>query len=349
MASEAEEAVKDGRIHWVCIRWLQQAYAGRRPCIPRAVRKNDGELTDGPSEVLQRWHQHLSNLLNQQSNFDEEMIQQMPTVPPYHEFDHPLSMVELEVALSQLKQRKAGGKTGILPELLLFGGPVLQDRLLQLMQDIWRDGEVVADWKDAEIVPVPKKGDLQSCDNWRGISLLDVVGKLFARNIQERLQHIAEDVMSESQCGFGKGRGCCDMIFVAQQLVEKAQEHQELLFTLFVDLRKAYDSVPRLALWQVLKKLGVPPQMLKIITSFHEDTQAEVRIGGALSESFRVRNGLRQGCTQAPTLFNLFFSAVVSTWRTDCVEVGVNVLSHPGRKLVGDRTTQIFFVRGLRT
>ena len=192
----------------------------------------------------------------------------MPTVPPYHEFDRPPSMEELEVALSRLKKRKAGGKTGILPELLLCGGPVLRGRLLQLMQDIWRDGEVVADWKDAEIVPVPKKGDLQSCDNWRGISLLDVVGKLFARIIQERLQHIAEDILPESQCGFRKGRGCCDMIFVARQLVEKAREHQDLLFTLFVDLRKAYDSVPRLALWQVLKKSGVPPQMLKIIASF---------------------------------------------------------------------------------
>ena len=215
MAREAEEAVKDGRTRWVCIRRLQQAYAGSRPCIPRAVRKNDGELTNGPSEVLQRWHQHFSNLLNQQSNFDEEVIQQMPTVPPYHEFDCPPSMEELEVALSRLKRHRAGGKTGILPELLLCGGPVLRGRLLQLMQDIWRDGEVVADWKDAEIVPVPKKGDLQSCDNWRGISLLDVVGKLFARVIQERLQHIAEDILPESQCGFRKGRGCCDMIFVA--------------------------------------------------------------------------------------------------------------------------------------
>ena len=44
----------------------------------------------------------------------------------------------------------------------------------------WRDGEVVADWKDSEVVSVPKKGDSQNCDNWRGISLLDVVGKLFA-------------------------------------------------------------------------------------------------------------------------------------------------------------------------
>ena len=50
------------------------------------------------------------------------------------------------------------------------------------MQDNWRNGEIVADWKDAEVVPVPKRGDLQSCDNWpwHGISLLDIVGILFA-------------------------------------------------------------------------------------------------------------------------------------------------------------------------
>ena len=58
----------------------------------------------------------------------------------------------------------------------------------------------------------------------------------------------------EAQCGFQKGRDYCNMIFVAQQLLKKACEHQELLFTFFVNLRKAYDSVPKLTLWQVLKK-----------------------------------------------------------------------------------------------
>ena len=160
VAKEVEEAVKDRKTRWECIRRLQQAYAGRRPCIPTEVKKEDGQLTNGPSEMLQRWHQHFSKLLNQQSNFDEEVIQQLPVVPPNPEFDDPPSMEELQLSLSQLKRRKAGGRTGILPELLLCGGSVLRSRLLQLMQDIWRDGEVVADWKDAEVVLVPKKGDL---------------------------------------------------------------------------------------------------------------------------------------------------------------------------------------------
>lgn len=83
----------------------------------------------------------------------------------------------MEAALAKMKRNKAGGKTGILPELVLFGGAILWDRLLELMQVMWKKEEVVADWKNAVVVPIPKKGDLQRCDNWRGISLLDVVGK----------------------------------------------------------------------------------------------------------------------------------------------------------------------------
>ena len=105
------------------------------------------------------------------------------------------------------------------------GPAALQDRLLLLMEDIWKEGAVVTDWRDAVIVPIPKKGDLTRCDNWRGISLLDVAGKVFARILQDRLQAVAEEILPESQCGFRKGRGCVDMIFAARQLVEKSREH----------------------------------------------------------------------------------------------------------------------------
>ena len=65
----------------------------------------------------------------------------------------------------KMKKGKAAGKSGILPELLLYGGGALWLRLLELIQDMWNQGRVVSDWKDALIVPIPKKGDLQQCDN----------------------------------------------------------------------------------------------------------------------------------------------------------------------------------------
>ena len=91
----------------------------------------------------------------------------------------------------------------------------------------------------------------------------------------------------------------------------------------------------------VLVRCGVSPRMLGIVKSFHDGMKAEVRIGDSLSDNFEVKNGLRQGCALAPTLFNIFFGAVVVSWRDDCAEAGVDVLFKHGRKLVGDRTNKM--------
>ena len=99
---------------------------------------------------------------------------------------------------------------------------MIVEKLVELFDSVWRDECIVRDWCNALIVPIPKKGNLKVCDNWRGISLLDVVGKVLGRVVQDRLKLIAEDVLPDSQCGFRAGRGCIDMIFVARQLVEKA-------------------------------------------------------------------------------------------------------------------------------
>ena len=70
-------------------------------------------------------------------------------------------------------------------------------------------------------MPIPKKGHVMLCDNWRGISLLNVVGKILGRIVQGRLKLVAEDVLPDSQCGFRAGRGCTNMMFVARQLIKK--------------------------------------------------------------------------------------------------------------------------------
>ncbi len=78
----------------------------------------------------------------------------------------------------------------------------------------------------------------------------------------------------------------------------------------FVDLRKAYDSVFRQALWSVLQKYGIPPVLVTIIRSLHDGTRAEVAVDGATTSEIEVSNGLRQGCTIAPPLFNLFSTSL---------------------------------------
>ena len=116
------------------------------------------------------------------SVYRDEVIEEMPEMPPCMELDGPPTEEELESALSKLKRRKAGGQSGILPELVLYGGAVLWDRLLDLIKDVWEEGKVVEDWRNAVVVSIPKKS-----------SLLDVVGKIMASIVQERL--IAESIL----------------------------------------------------------------------------------------------------------------------------------------------------------
>jgi hypothetical protein len=95
----------------------------------------------------------------------------------------------------------------------------------------------------------------------------DIVDKAVARIIQERLQTLAEEELPESQCGFRKGHGCSDMIYTVRQLVKTSWDHRAKSFLVFIDLKKAYDPVPREALWLALSKLGVPEPTIKLIRS----------------------------------------------------------------------------------
>ena len=89
VALGGEAAKKDGRTQWECISRLQQSHDGRKPARPSAVRKEEGKLTQGPSEVMERWRQHISKLLNKESTFSDKVIQWMPAQPCCIELDEP--------------------------------------------------------------------------------------------------------------------------------------------------------------------------------------------------------------------------------------------------------------------
>ena len=139
------------------------------------------------------------------------------------ELAQPPAEDEVMESLGKLKGNKAGGKTGILLEMLKCCGAVMMEYILDLFETVWKEERVPDEWRDALLVPIPKKGDLMICGNWCGISLLDVMGKLFTKVIQGRLQVVVEDTLPDSQCGFKHGRGCIDMIFCARQIMERPE------------------------------------------------------------------------------------------------------------------------------
>nr|VZI25284.1 unnamed protein product [Spirometra erinaceieuropaei] len=212
------------------------------------------------------------------------------------------------------ERRDAGVAFAIRTDIVYkHGGPLLMDHLTALFQEMWRQGEVPQDFKDATIVHLYKrKGNRQVCDNHSGISLLNIAGKIFARILLNRLNnHLEQSLLPESQCGFRRHRGTMDMIFAARQLQEKCQEMRTHLYSTFVDLTKAFDTVNREGLWKIMQKFGCPERFTQMVRQLHDGMMARVTDNGAVSEAFAVTNGVKQGCVLAPTLFSLMFSAML--------------------------------------
>ena len=108
------------------------------------------------------------------------------------------------------------------------------------------------------------------------------------------------------------------MVFSVRQLQEKCIKHIFSPYHCFIDLSKAFHTVNREALWVVLGKTGCPPKFVNMFKSLHADMKARVNFGGTLSDPFNVDNGVKQGDLDAPTLFAIYFSAMISVAFNDC-------------------------------
>jgi len=114
------------------------------------------------------------------------------------------------------------------------------------------------------MVPIHKKGDKTDCNNYRGISLLPTTYKILSNILNSRLIPYAEEIMGDHQCGFRRNRSTTDHIFCIHQILEKKWEHNEAVHQLFIDFKKAYDSVRREALNNILIEFGIPKKLVKV-------------------------------------------------------------------------------------
>ena len=191
-----------------------------------------------------------------------DVIESMSTMG---ELDTEPSVEELRKAIDSL----ASGNDGIPPDLIKHCKTTLLLPLHEVLCQCWQEGAVPQDMRDSKIITLYKnKGERNDCNNYRGISLLSIVGKVFARVILIRLQKLAERIYPESQCGFRAERSTIDMIFSLRQLQEKCREHHMPLYIAFIDLTKAFDLVSRDGLFKVLPKIGCPPKLQSMIESF---------------------------------------------------------------------------------
>ena len=186
------------------------------------------------------------------------------------------------------------------------------DVLTEICNRIWRTGEWPIPWTQSLIITLPKKGNLQLCQNYRTISLISHSSKGMLKVILNRLKPQAEEIIAEEQAGFRAGRSTTEQIFNLGVLCEKYLQHQQNMYHVFIDFKKAFDRVWHAALWATMRRCNVGANLVRTIEQLYEKAKSAVQVNGSVGEWFRTTVGERQGCLLSPTLFNIFLERIMS-------------------------------------
>ena len=183
-------------------------------------------------------------------------------------------------------------------------------RLCYLFNAVFDSQDIPQDWQNGLIVPLFKDGDREVATNYRGITLLSIVGKLFASIIERRLSKWCETnrIFEQEQVGFRPGSTTVHQIFTFAEITRKRKNKHQPTYCCFLDIRKAYDTVWREGLWKKLEAIGVNEKLVKVIKNTYANVRSRVIVNDKLSDWFDIGIGLRQGCVLSPLLFLVFIN-----------------------------------------
>jgi len=118
-----------------------------------------------------------------------------------------------------------------------------------------------------------QKGCFSDCNNWRGITLVSVPGKIFCTVILNRMKSEIDRHLREEQAGFRNNRSCNEQIFTLRNILEQCKEFQKSLAINFIDFKKAFDNVHRESIWKILRLYGIPHKIINIFISLYTNSR----------------------------------------------------------------------------
>lgn len=180
------------------------------------------------------------------------------------------------------------------------------------------------DWLAGRLRMIPKKGDPSCPSNWRPIMLLEAVAKLAGALVADRLMMLLEELGLEEQCGFMRRRSTTDGSFVLKVALQKRREHGLDTWVLFVDLVKAFDSIDRPLLFDILLRFGVPQHLVDKVKMLHSNVSATFTIED-IERVVKSEVGVKQGDTLAPVLFLFVMQAAFETLLPRFEEAGIHM------------------------
>ena len=222
--------------------------------------------------------------------------------------NRPFSEAEVRVAISQLKLNKSAGLDNIKNEHIKSTSGLMIPVYTKLFNLVFDTAIIPDSWSVGVIKPIYKKGDPCKPQNYRPITILSCLGKLFTSLLNNRLKEYDETthVIESCKAGFRKSHSTADNIFIIKSLIDIAKAKKSKLFGCFVDFRQAFDTVWRNGLWHKLNEYQINGKCLAVIKSIYSNVKSKVVTQKGASIFFPCLTGVRQGENLSPFLFSIF-------------------------------------------
>jgi len=253
--------------------------------------------------------------------FDEKFAEEVRervrqrTRKPYNieeVIDQDVSLDEISKAIKRLRRGKAVGVDNYMNEVFMYGGEKIEEATWRLCREIFHQEAYPETWARGLIFPIFKGGPIEDTYNpmkYRGITLLSVLGKLYAAVLNERVTEWIESrgILVEEQAGFRRNRSTVDQLFILTEMIKNASQET---YICFIDIQKAYDRVWRDGLWEKLYEYGMKGKMWRVLKNIYDTVESSVLVNEGQSRFFDVDTGLRQGCLLSPILFAIYINGL---------------------------------------
>ena len=253
---------------------------------------------------------------------NDDLLQNITQEHDSHDLERPISDDEIISSVKSMHANRSPGPDGICIEMLKYTLNEITPFLNILFNEIYDKGELPANWCENIICPIHKSGPQTDPANFRGISLINSISKVFTGILTTRLQTWAEEnsVLDESQAGFRKRYSTIDNLFSLHAIIQKYLcRPRGRFFCIFIDFRRAFDSIPHSKIWDSLKRKGINEngKFLKIFHSMYSQLKSCIKVNNSLTHLFECTIGTRQGCVSSPIIFSLFINDLVDYIRSE--------------------------------
>jgi hypothetical protein len=236
-------------------------------------------------------------------------------VPECDILDGVITETEIKKAVNNLKCNKACGVDSVYNEYIKATFHILKDVYVKLFNTILESGTMPTAWLIGEIKPIYKnKGSSTDPNNYRGITLVSCLGKLFTSIISSRLHAYSNDInlLSEAQAGFRNSYSTIDHAYVLKCLIDIYQSCNKKLFCVYIDFSKAFDNVWHAGLFTKMLHNNIGNKCFRLIYNMYNNIKSCVSSNNVTSQLFACNTGVRQGENLSPFLFALYLNDVES-------------------------------------